>query len=113
MRDANHASWRLDHLEVSEAPPEPEASDDKEKGAELAENGIARLVLTLVRLLHELMERQAVRRMERGTLTPEQVERLGVALMKQAEELDRLRREFDLDEEDLDLDLGPLGRLIG
>jgi hypothetical protein len=69
-------------------------------------------VLTLIRFLHELMERQALRRMEQGTLTPAQVERLGVALMKQAEELEKLRREFGLEEEDLNLDLGPLGRLV-
>ncbi len=75
-------------------------------------NGVAQLVLTLVKLLHELLERQAVRRMEAGTLTDEQVERLGVALMKQAEELERLRKEFDLEDEDLNLDLGPLGKLV-
>jgi hypothetical protein len=105
MRDA---MWRLENVRVEDAPPEPAGPD----GREIPANGIARLVLTLVRFLHELMERQALRRMERGQLTSEQVERLGVALMKQAEELDRLRREFGLEEDDLDLDLGPLGNLI-
>jgi hypothetical protein len=75
-------------------------------------NGVAQLVLTLVKFLHELLSRQAVRRMEAGTLTEEEIERLGVALMKQAEELDRLRREFGLEQKDLNLDLGPLGRLM-
>lgn len=80
--------------------------------ADGAKNGIAQLVLALVKFLHELLERQAVRRMEAGTLTDAEIERLGVALMKQAEELDRLRREFGLDEKDLNLDLGPLGKLV-
>ncbi|MBI2189186.1 MAG: gas vesicle protein K [Acidobacteria bacterium] len=76
-----------------------------------AKNGLAQLVLALVKLLHELLERQAIRRMESGSLTEAQIERLGVALMKQAEELNRLREAFNLDEEDLDIDLGPLGSL--
>lgn len=79
---------------------------------EKTRNGIAQLVLTLVKLLHELMERQAVRRMDAGSLTDAEIERLGVALMKQAEELERLRKAFGLREEDLNLDLGPLGRLV-
>lgn len=77
-----------------------------------AKNGIAQLVLALVNFLHELLERQAVRRMEAGSLTDAEIERLGVALMKQAEELERLRKEFGLEEEDLNLDLGPLGKLV-
>ena len=75
-------------------------------------NGLAQLVLTLVKLLHELLERQAIQRMDSGSLTDEEVERLGLALMRQAEELDRLRELFDLKVEDLNLDLGPLGRLL-
>lgn len=75
-------------------------------------NGLGQLVLTLVKLLHQLLERQAIRRIEAGSLTDEQIERLGVTLMKQAEEIERLRREFNLEEEDLNLDLGPLGRLL-
>ena len=75
-------------------------------------NGLGQLVLTLIKLLHELLERQALRRIDAGSLTEEQIERLGLTLMGQAEEIDRLRREFGLEEEDLDLDLGPLGRLF-
>jgi hypothetical protein len=75
-------------------------------------NGIAQLVLALVKFLHELLERQAVHRMEAGTLSDAQIERLGLALMKQAQELERLRKEFGLEEEDLNLDLGPLGKLV-
>ena len=75
-------------------------------------NGLGRLVLTLVKLLHELLERQALRRMDAGSLHDDEIERLGLAFMKQAEEIDRLRKEFGLEVEDLNLDLGPLGRLL-
>ncbi|MGA2903341.1 MAG: gas vesicle protein K [Candidatus Korobacteraceae bacterium] len=75
-------------------------------------NGLAQLVLTLVKLLHEVLERQAIRRVESGSLSNQQIERLGLALMQQGREIERLRKEFDLEEEDLNLDLGPLGRLL-
>jgi hypothetical protein len=75
-------------------------------------NGLGQLVLTVVKLLHELLERQAIRRMEAGTLTESEIERIGVTLMRQAQEIERLRREFNLEEEDLNLDLGPLGKLL-
>lgn len=79
---------------------------------EKTKNGVAQLVLTLIKFIHELLERQAIRRMEAGTLTDAEVERLGVALMKQAEELVRLQKEFGLEDKDLNLDLGPLGKLV-
>ena len=75
-------------------------------------NGLGQLVLTVVKLLHELLERQAIRRIEGGALSDEQIERLGLTLMKQAQEIDRLRKEFGLEEGDLNLDLGPLGKLL-
>ena len=75
-------------------------------------NGLGKLVLTLVKLLHELLERQAQRRIEAGSLNPEQIERIGLTLSRQAETLERLRKEFGLQEEDLNLDLGPLGKLL-
>lgn len=74
--------------------------------------GLGRLVLTLVRLLHELLERQALRRMEGGGLSEEQVERLGLTLMRQSEEIERVARELGLDPAELNLDLGPIGRLL-
>ncbi len=77
-----------------------------------AKNGLGQLVLTLVKLLHELLERQAIRRVEAGSLSDQETERLGLALMQQAQEIERLRKEFGLEEEDLNLDLGPLGRLL-
>jgi hypothetical protein len=75
-------------------------------------NGLGQLVLTLVKLLHELLERQAIRRMEAGSLSAAQIERLGLTLMRQAQEIERLRAEFGLEDEDLNLDLGPLGKLL-
>lgn len=75
-------------------------------------NGLAQLVLTLVKLLHELLERQALRRIEEGALTDEDIERLGLALMKQTDEIEQLRQLFGLKDEDLNLDLGPLGKLF-
>jgi hypothetical protein len=83
-----------------------------ELNPERVKNGLGQLVLTVVKLLHELLERQALRRVAGGSLTEEQIERIGITLMRQAEELNRLRVEFGLEEEDLDLDLGPLGRLF-
>ncbi len=81
---------------------ERETSADPGETA-LEDNGLAHLVLTVVQLLHEVLERQAIRRMENGSLTDEQIERIGQTLMRQAEELDRLCDEFDLDAEDLEI----------
>ena len=74
--------------------------------------GLAQLVLTLVDLLRQLMERQALRRIDAGGLTEEQVERLGTTFMELDKRMEQLRAEFDLEPEDLNLDLGPLGRLL-
>jgi hypothetical protein len=72
---------------------------------------VARLVLTLVEFLRELMERQAIRRMEAGTLTPDETEAVGLALMRLEETIRDLAARFGLAPEDLNLDLGPLGPL--
>lgn len=76
------------------------------------ERGLAQLVLTIVELLRQLMERQALRRIDDGTLSDEQVERLGRSFMALADRMEELRQEFGLDEEDLNLNLGPLGNLL-
>jgi hypothetical protein len=72
---------------------------------------VAKLVLTLVEFLRQLMERQAIRRMDRGTLTADETEALGLALMRLEETVGELAERFGLDPADLNLDLGPLGRL--
>ncbi|MBZ5622277.1 MAG: gas vesicle protein K [Acidobacteriia bacterium] len=97
---------------VEICPPEAPVHARLNLDPENVKNGLGQLVLTLVRLLHELLERQALRRIDAGSLSDEQVERLGLTLMRQAEEIDRLRKEFGLEEQDLNLDLGPLGRLF-
>jgi hypothetical protein len=79
---------------------------------ERVERGLAQLVLTIVELLRQIMERQALRRIDGGTLSDEQVERLGRAFMELDRRMEELREHFDLTEEDLNLDLGPLGRLM-
>lgn len=74
-------------------------------------NGLAQLVLTLVELLRELLERQALRRIDGGSLTEGEVERLGETFLRLAEEIDKLKEYFGFTDEDLNLNLGPLGKL--
>lgn len=79
---------------------------------EAVERGLVTLVLALVELLRQLMERQALRRVEDGTLDDEQVERVGATLLALDERMAELRDHFGLTPEDLNIDLGPLGRLL-
>ena len=83
-----------------------------EADPENVERGLAQLVLTLIELLRQLMERQALRRMEAGNLTDEQIERLGETFMKLEQRMDELKEEFGLEQRDLNLNLGPLGDLL-
>ena len=76
------------------------------------EQGLAQLVLTLVEFVRQLLERQAVRRMEGGTLTDEEVERVGLALMKLEEKVHELADQFGLRPSDLNINLGPIGDLL-
>ena len=78
---------------------------------ERVEQGLARLVLTVVELLREVLEHQAIRRMDGGTLSDAEVEKLGLALLKLNGRMDELKTIFGLSDEDLNIDLGPLGRL--
>jgi hypothetical protein len=75
------------------------------------QRGLAALVLTLVEVLRELMERQAIRRMDSGTLDDEEIERLGRTFLALRGRMEELKATFGLTDEDLNLDLGPLGRL--
>ncbi len=79
--------------------------------ADGVESGLARLVLTLIEVLRKVLEHQAVRRMEGGRLSEEEVERLGLALSRLDSRMQDLKRVFGLSDEDLQIDLGPLGRL--
>ena len=75
------------------------------------QRSVAQLVLTLVDFLRQLLERQAIRRVDEGTLTGEEIEAVGLALLRLEQAIRALARRFGLTPDDLKLDLGPLGRL--
>jgi actin-like ATPase involved in cell morphogenesis len=103
-----HAEEFIEELRrVTESLPERINID-----AESVEQGLAKLVLTLIEFIRRLLEKQAIRRLEGGDLSAEQVENLGLALMKLEEKMQELKEQFGLAEDDLNLDLGPVGRLI-
>lgn len=79
---------------------------------EKVEQGLAKLVLTLIELLRRLMEKQAMRRVEAGSLSDEEIERVGCTLMKLETKMEELKKEFGLEDQDLNLNLGPLGDLM-
>lgn len=89
----------------------PELPARLEADADDIEQGVAKLVLTLVEFIRQILEHQAIRRMEGESLSDEELERLGLALMRLEERLTEIREVFELAEEDLNIDLGPLGRL--
>jgi hypothetical protein len=78
---------------------------------ERVEQGLARLVLTVIEVVRKVLEHQAVRRMDGGDLTAEEVERLGLTLLRLDERMQQMKGVFGLTDEDLQIDLGPLGRL--
>jgi hypothetical protein len=84
-------------------------SDDEARDTE---RGLVTLVLTLVELLRQLMERQALRRVDAGDLSDDQIERIGSTLMRLEQHMRELCEHFDIRPEDLNLDLGPLGTLL-
>ena len=79
---------------------------------EQVEKGLVQLVLTLVELLRQLMERQALRRIDQGTLSDEEIDRLGETFMKLEQRMEELKEHFGLEDRDLNLNLGPLGNLL-
>jgi hypothetical protein len=96
----------LDRLAVSRRPPRWNADPDDVR------RSVAKLVLTLVEFIRQILERQAIRRMDEGTLTPADVESLGLALMRLEETLREIGAQFGLAPEDLHLDLGPIGKIV-
>lgn len=107
--------WPFD---ADTAWPRPGTTDPRERlgridaDPESVEKGLVQLVLTLVELLRQLMERQAIRRVDAGGLSDDEIERLGRTLMLLDERMTELREHFGLEPEDLNIDLGPLGRLL-
>ena len=87
----------------------PERVDVDPEGVE---QGLAKLVLTLVEFLRQLLERQAIRRMDGGTLTDDEIERVGLALMRLEAKIREMAGAFGLDPDDLNIGLGPIGKLL-
>ena len=96
----------LERLRASAAPPRWNADPDDVK------RSVAKLVLTLVEAIRQLLERQAIRRMEANTLTDAETEAIGLALMRLEETVRDIAAQFDLAPQDLNLDLGPIGKLV-
>jgi len=94
---------------LTERKPGPESTSDDGRDTE---RGLVTLVLTLVELLRQLMERQALRRVDVGDLSDDQIERIGSTLMHLERQMHELCEHFDIRPEDLNLDLGPLGTLL-
>ena len=95
---------------MTTGPPAPRQRIDADP--ETVERGLVTLVLTVVELLRQLMERQALRRVDSGSLTDDQIEKIGATLMALDGRMAELREHFGLAPEDLNLDLGPLGPLL-
>ncbi|MCG5495765.1 gas vesicle protein K [Ectothiorhodospira variabilis] len=76
------------------------------------QKGLGQLALTLIELIRQLLEKQALRRIEAGGLSDEEAERLGLTFMQLEQEMERLKKDFGLTDDDLNLDLGPLGKLL-
>jgi hypothetical protein len=96
----------LERLARSAAPPRWNADPEDVR------RSVAKLVLTLVEFIRQLLERQAIRRMEAGTLTADETEAVGLALMRLEETVRDIGMQFGLSAEDLNLDLGPAGKLM-
>ena len=79
--------------------------------SDIVENGLAKLVLSIIELVRRLLEKQALRRMDAGTLTDEEIERVGAALMKLEEKMAEMKQIFGLADDDLNLNLGPVRSL--
>ena len=107
MNDEVGCSWRMSSNSVRGTLP-----SRIDVNTEGVEQGLAQLVLTLVEFVRQLLERQAVRRMEGGSLTDEEVERVGLALMKLEQKVHELADQFGLRPGDLNINLGPLGDLL-
>lgn len=79
--------------------------------SDIVENGLAKLVLSIIELIRRLLEKQALRRMDAGNLTDDEIERVGAALMKLEEKMAEMKKTFGLHDEDLNLHLGPVRTL--
>ncbi len=99
------------HPSVPNAPDAPNAPIRWNPDPEDVQKSVVQLVLSLMEFIRKLMERQAIRRLEEKTLTPAEIENIGLALMKLEQTVHQIAKRFKLDPKDLNLDLGPLGKL--
>jgi hypothetical protein len=106
IREIDSLRGELTRVARSARPPRWNADPDDVR------RSVVKLVLTLVELIRQLLERQAIRRMEAGTLTDVETEAVGLALMRLEETVREIGKQFDLAQEDLNLDLGPVGKLL-
>jgi hypothetical protein len=106
VRELDSVRAELERLARNAAPPRWNAEPDDVR------RSVAKLVLTLVEFIRQLLERQAIRRMEAGTLSPEETEAVGLALMRLEETVQQIGAAFGLSPDDLNLELGPVGRLM-
>jgi Gas vesicle protein K len=106
VREIESLRGELERLSRQPGPPRWNANPED------ARRSVAKLVLTLVEFIRQLLERQAIRRMDAGTLTAEETESIGLALMRLEETVRDIGAAFDLSPEDLNRDLGPVGKLV-
>ena len=106
IREVESLRGELERLRAAGAPPRWNANPDDVR------RSVAKLVLTLVEAVRQLLERQAIRRMENDTLTADETEAIGLALMRLEETVRDLASQFGLEPGDLNLDLGPIGKLV-
>jgi hypothetical protein len=106
LREVESLRAEIERLRATGGPPRWNADPDEVR------RSVLKLVLTLVEFIRQLLERQAIRRMEVGTLTDDETEAVGLALMRLEETIRDLSTQFGISPEELDLDLGPIGRLV-
>ena len=97
-----------DEMALGDGPQRRHLDVDPEK----VQQGLAKLVLTLIELLRQLLERQALHRIEAGSLSDDEIERMGQTFLALEERMEDLKKAFDLEGEELNLNLGPLGDLM-
>ena len=106
VREVDSLREEIERLRAAGAPPRWNADPEDVR------RSVAKLVLTLVEAIRQLLERQAIRRMEAQTLTDGEIEKIGLALMRLEEAIREIGAQFGLTPQDLDLDLGPIGKLV-
>lgn len=106
--DGNDLDIFAEEIGENKNSPPSKISIDPSK----VEQGLAKLVLTLIELIRRLLEKQAIRRIEAGSLTEDEIERMGSTFMRLEEKMEELKKIFGLENEELNLDLGPLGNLL-